>query len=137
MHDLPPPKKDILPRMTLRYPSKEVGYQTYIPEYTPGRRRRAFDSEFLSSHLSGFHSFASTPHTDSSRLLPAIPMNNVVPTGIVTDETQQPSLSSSLACEYGIVLSFIALVPSAQYTKKGNEKRKRLTCDEQRVRGGI
>jgi hypothetical protein len=63
-------------------------------------------------------------------------MNNVVPTGIVTDETQQPSLSSSLACEYGIVLSFIALVPSAQYTKKRERETKEAYVRRTKGTGG-
>jgi len=94
----------------------------------PGRRGRVCRSESLSSHLSGFHSFASAPQTDSSRLLPAIPMNRVVPTGIVTDAIRGSSLSS-FVWEYGIVLSFTALLRGVD-TRKMDQKEKKLTCDE-------
>jgi hypothetical protein len=64
----------------------------------------------LSNHLSGFHSLASGPQTNSDRLHPIILTNIVVPSGTDTCVSWLPRM-------YGTIQSLVALSLMVRFDK--------------------
>lgn len=117
MQDLSPPRNVILKRQSAHqqfYISTTEPSHTHKFEYTPGIR--ATDSGSGDNHLSGFHSWASSPQTALFLLHPRILIMTPVFLGTGISSIHLPS-TPRIGSDNGSVMSFLQLGKNIRHAK--------------------